>query len=120
MTNYKTKKNQLVPLPVFYKRVLRNLLIAIFIIAFSLFAGVWGYMGLGHLHFVDALLNASMILSGMGPVDILTNDSAKYFASFYALFSGITFLTTSGIIIAPILHRLLHKFHIDDEERMTE
>ena len=66
---------------------------------------------------IDALLNASMILGGMGPVDILTSDSGKIFASFYAIFSGVTFLSMIGVIIAPIAHRFLHKFHLQEEEK---
>ncbi len=78
--------------------------------------GVLGYHFIGGLSFVDAFLNASMILGGMGPVDILTNDSAKIFSGFYALYSGIAFLTSFAIIIAPIFHRFLHKFHLEDEQ----
>jgi hypothetical protein len=100
----------------YYRRVLRNLLIAALIISISLLIGITGYMSLADLSFVDALLNASMILGGMGPVDVLTKDSAKYFASFYALFSGITFLTTVGVIFAPIIHRAMHRFHLETEE----
>jgi hypothetical protein len=64
---------------------------------------------------VDALLNASMILGGMGPVDVLKTDAAKIFASFYAIYSGIVLIATAGILLTPPLHRLLHKFHIDEE-----
>jgi hypothetical protein len=73
-------------------------------------------MFLAKMHFVDALLNASMILGGMGPVDTLPNAASKYFASFYALFSGITFLSTVVVLIAPIVHRVMHKFHLETEE----
>jgi hypothetical protein len=106
----------------FYRRVFRNLSIAVFIITISLAIGVSGYMCLADMDFVDALLNASMILGGMGPVDILSNDAAKYFASFYSLFSGITFLSTVGVIFAPIIHRAMHRFHLEteDEEEKAE
>jgi hypothetical protein len=106
----------------FYRRVLRNLFIAFLVITASLGIGVIGYMSLADMNFVDALLNASMILGGMGPVDILNNDEAKYFASFYALFSGITFLSTVGVIFAPIIHRAMHRFHLEteDEEKKEE
>ncbi|KAF0133658.1 MAG: hypothetical protein FD145_1196 [Candidatus Saganbacteria bacterium] len=67
------------------------------------------------LSWLDAVLNASMILGGMGPVDILKTSTGKIFASFYALYSGIAFLTTAAILLAPVIHRFLHKFHAQDE-----
>jgi hypothetical protein len=112
---YEKKTSKLLPLHLFYIRVLKNFLIAIFTIGLALCLGVWGYMHYANLDFPDAVLNASMILSGMGPVDVLNNNAAKYFASFYALFSGITFLTTVGILFAPILHRAMHRFHLETE-----
>lgn len=104
----------------FFRRLFINTLLAFVIILISLAIGIIGYMLFAKLRFVDALLNASMILSGMGPVDPMMNDSAKYFASVYALFSGITFLTTLAVILAPVVHRALYKFHIvtdEDEEK---
>lgn len=82
----------------------------------SLVIGVYGYHYYASLGWTDSLLNASMILTGMGPVDRMTTEGGKLFASFYALFSGIAFLTTMGILIAPVLHRFLHKFHIGFDE----
>ncbi len=84
-------------------------------IAFSLCVGITGYMYLGKMNFTDALLNSSMILSGMGPVDVLQTDAAKYFASFYALFSGVVFLSTIAVLFAPVLHRLMHRFHLRED-----
>ncbi|MGB9697589.1 MAG: hypothetical protein ACP5P3_08050 [Ignavibacteria bacterium] len=102
------------------RRFRRRLLIAVLIdfifLSFSLSIGVLGYHFIGGLSFVDAFLNASMILGGMGPVDVLTNDSAKIFSGLYALYSGIAFLTSFAILIAPIFHRFLHKFHLEDEQ----
>ncbi|MGZ8460561.1 MAG: hypothetical protein ACXWW2_09040 [Candidatus Deferrimicrobiaceae bacterium] len=66
---------------------------------------------------MDALLNASMILGGMGPVAELHTTAGKLFASFYALFSGLVFITVSGLILAPVIHRFLHKFHLEEENR---
>ena len=88
------------------------------ILAFSLGIGMVGYHFLGKLSWIDSLLNASMILTGMGPVDRLDSDSAKLFASFYALFSGVAFLTFVGVLFAPLYHRFLHRFHlgIDDND----
>jgi hypothetical protein len=71
---------------------------------------------MGELPWIDSFLNASMILTGMGPVDKMTCEAGKLFAAFYSLYSGVAFLTTMGVILAPILHRALHKFHLGDEE----
>ncbi len=86
------------------------------IIAFSLAIGVWGYCYFFNLGWIDGLLNASMILTGMGPVDPAPNDAAKIFASFYALYSGVAFLTSVAVLFGPVLHRFMHKFHLDIEE----
>ncbi len=116
MLKFEHKKKPLLPVQKFYQRILNNFLIAFTIILFSLGIGVAGYMGLAHQKFVDAVLNATMILGGMGPVDILPNDAAKYFASAYSLFSGITFLSTVAILLAPAIHRAMHRFHLETEE----
>ncbi len=121
MFPYEPLHKPLLPKVKFYRRLLKNSMIALVIIIISLCIGVAGYMGFAHMHFVDALLNASMILGGMGPVDLLPNDAAKYFASFYALFSGVTFLSIVGVLFAPLLHRLMHRYHLetDAEEENT-
>ncbi len=116
MLFFEHSSKPLLPRKKFYRRVLRNLFIAFLIISVSLIIGITGYMCFADMNIVDALLNASMILGGMGPVDVLHNDTAKYFASFYALFSGITFLSTVGVIFAPIIHRIMHRFHLETEE----
>ena len=82
----------------------------------SLLAGVLGYRFFADLSWLDALLNASMILAGMGPVNELTSIPAKLFASIYALYSGVAFLAVSALIVAPFAHRLLHRLHLDDSE----
>jgi hypothetical protein len=81
-----------------------------------LFIGMLGYHYWGHLKWVDAFLNASMILGGMGPVDVLDNDAAKIFAGCYAIFSGVMFLSSIAIFLAPILHRFLHRMHLDEDK----
>ena len=86
------------------------------VVAFSLLLGSTGYHYLGELPWIDALLNASMILTGMGPVDPMKTTAAKLFATFYALYSGIAFLTMMAVILAPVVHRLMHKLHADVEE----
>lgn len=100
----------------FVNRIVKNIVAASVILIVSLGIGVTGYMFYFDLHFVDALLNASMILTGMGPVDAAKTDGAKIFASFYAIYSGVAFLTSVAVIFAPVLHRFLHRFHLDTEE----
>jgi hypothetical protein len=100
-------------------RLLRNFGIAFAIIAVALGAGAAGYHGFERLPWIDAFLNAAMILSGMGPVNSLQTTGGKLFATVYALFSGIVFLAVAGILFAPLLHRLIHRFHLEvmDDER---
>lgn len=100
----------------FIYRSLRFILYAFILLGISLAIGVAGYSYFGKLDFVDAFYNASMILTGMGPVDAMTTSAAKWFASFYALFSGVAFLTTVAVFFAPSIHRFLHKIHIDDTD----
>ena len=105
------------PLPtvrVFISRIIRNLLIGFAIIAFSLGLGMIGYSYFETMCWIDAFLNASMILSGMGPVSTLQTDEGKIFAGCYAIFSGVIFLIVIAIIIAPIFHRFLHAFLVKD------
>ena len=101
----------------FFRRQLRFLLAALVFIASSLSIGVAGYMHYVGYGYVDAFLSASMILGGMGPVGELPNDGAKWFASFYALFSGIALLGTVAVLLAPLVHRMLHALHLDDDQR---
>src|ERR1051326_8031255 len=108
----------LLPRKLYLRRVARSALLAASIVAGSLAIGVIGYHVFAGLGWVDALLNASMILTGMGPVDPMRTTLAKLFASAYALFSGVAFLSTVGVLFAPIVHRFLHRFHLEqDEER---
>lgn len=104
----------LVPRRIFLLRQLRFFLAAQAFVAVSLAIGTWGYMHFAHLPVIDAFLNASMILAGMGPIGQLPNDGAKLFASFYALYSGIALLTTVAVILAPLVHRMLHALHLED------
>jgi hypothetical protein len=97
-------------------RVARQLLYGIAAIVVALGTGVLGYHVIDGLGWVDSLLNASMILGGMGPVDPLKNDAAKVFASFYALFSGLFFIALLGFLLGPFLHRLIHRFHLETDD----
>jgi hypothetical protein len=99
------------------KRLAKNALLGLGLIVVSLAIGVVGYHETARLGWIDALLNASMILTGMGPVDALPSDAAKLFASFYALFSGVAFLSIVAVLMAPLVHRFLHRFHLEVAER---
>ena len=112
----KTRNKQILPLKVFVVRVIKYFLFSSILIVFSLTIGTIGYRYYGHISWIDAFYNASLILTGMGPVNTMETTPAKLFASFYALFSGIVFLSTVAIIFAPIAHRLLHLLHIPEED----
>ena len=98
----------------FARRVAWHVALAGVAIMLALGLGVVGYHYLGRLGWLDALVNASMILGGMGPVDPLRTREGKLFASFYALFSGLFFIGVASILLAPFVHRLLHQLHMDD------
>jgi hypothetical protein len=110
---YEHRNSPLLSRAKFARRVGRHLLVVLLFIAFALGIGVLGYRVFGQLPWIDSLLNASMILGGMGPVDQLHSSAAKIFASFYALFSGVAFIGIAGIMLAPFVHRLMHRFHIE-------
>ena len=112
---YETMHHRLAPRRVFLGRLARHAAAAAAIIGGSLVIGILGYHGLERLPWIDAILNASMIMGGMGPVDALHTDAGKLFASAYALYSGLILLLAAGTLFAPVLHRLLHKFHIRTE-----
>ena len=105
----------LLPRADYIKRLALNFGVALFIIAIALGFGILGYHHYGKLEWIDSFLNASMILTGMGPVNILSTPEGKIFAGCYALFSGIVFLSSIVVILAPMVHRFLHRFHLQDE-----
>ena len=113
---FENRRDPILPTPIFIRRLLVCLGLALAIIAVALSIGVAGYYFIAGLPWIDALLNASMILTGMGPVDVLRSNAAKVFASFYALFSGVVFISLMGLLLSPIAHRVLHKFHLSDED----
>ena len=113
---FERKHHTLAPVAVFRRRLAVHLAIALVLIVGVLCLGMAGYHWLAGLAWVDALLNASMILGGMGPVDPLPNPGAKVFASVYALFSGLVFIAIMGILFAPLVHRMLHTFHMEDDD----
>jgi hypothetical protein len=111
---YEHRTEPLLPRREFYRRLMRHGLVALVLMASSLGLGVLGYHLTEGLSWLDSLLNASMILGGMGPVAVLRTPAGKLFASFYALFSGAVFLGMAGIVVAPIAHRLLHRLHLEE------
>jgi hypothetical protein len=98
----------------FIKRMAACFALSLAMIAGALGLGLAGYHWIADLPWVDALLNAAMILGGMGPVDRLATTGAKLFASAYAIFSGLMFISVMGVILAPVVHRIIHRFHLED------
>ncbi len=112
---YERKSHALAPKKVFYFRLFHNFLIGTGILLFCLGIGIIGYHYTAHIGWLDSLHNASMILSGMGPVVTINTAGGKWFSSFYALFSGVVFITNISFILAPAVHRFFHKLHIEDK-----
>jgi hypothetical protein len=115
MLQFENKNKELLPFNLFLRRVLLYFFYAFILILFSAGIGTAGYRYFGKLTWVDSFYNACMILTGMGPVNVMETPAAKLFASFYALFSGIAFLSTIAVFLAPIAHRFLHALHIDED-----
>ena len=113
--SFEHKRHPLLSREKYFLRVLRFAFFSLLLIGFSLALGVLGYHYFNQLSWLDAFLNASMILTGMGPIDPMKNDGAKLFASLYAIYSGVAFLTITAIFLAPIVHRFLHRLHLDDD-----
>jgi hypothetical protein len=112
-------RDPLLPWQEFSRRLARNGMIAGLLIAISLTIGALGYHVTAHLPWIDSFLNASMILAGMGPVDRMESAAGKLFATVYALFSGVAFLSIVGVLLAPVLHRFIHRFHLETEEETS-
>ena len=113
---YETKGQKLVNRRRFARRMFKAMLSSLLLAMLALAVGTIGYHHFAGFDWDDSFLNASMILTGMGPVGSLTNTSAKLFASFYALFSGLIFLSLIVTLLTPVIHRILHAFHIDQPE----
>lgn len=113
--DFEHQSEPVLPFDQFIKRLLRYTFFAFLLLSISLGIGVAGYHYISDLPWIDSLLNASMILTGMGPVDPMKDDAAKLFASFYSIFSGVVFLSTVAVFLSPIVHRFLHKLHVDEE-----
>ncbi len=113
---YENKNQKLISSKQFAGRIFRNVWLFLIVLCVSLFIGMLGYHFLGDLGWVDSFTEASMILSGMGPVADMKNDAVKLFAGFYAIFSGAVFIAGATLLISPFWHRELHRFHLADED----
>jgi len=114
---YEHRTEPLLSRRAFFFRLVRHSAAAGVLILGSLALGAAGYhQTTDNMSWLDAVLNAAMILTGMGPVTPLHKTSAKLFATFYALYSGVAFLGIAGLLIAPVAHRILHSLHLDDDD----
>jgi hypothetical protein len=113
---YERRGDKLAPRLIFVQRLLGSMGIALCVIAISLVLGLAGYHFIAGFSWIDSLLEASMILGGMGPIKELHSDGAKIFASIYALFSGLVVLALMGIMLSPVVHRVMHSFHVAEED----
>jgi hypothetical protein len=114
---FEHRSEPLLPQDGFLCRALLFMGLSAAMIVAALGVGVVGYRVFGGLDWIDALVNASMILGGMGPVDRMTTHAGKLFTSFYALFSGLLFIGAASVVLAPFVHRILHRLHLDEGER---
>jgi hypothetical protein len=113
--HFENRHAPLLPRRQFYRRIGWTAMVGVALIAVSLSLGILGYHWTEHMSWLDAFTNAAMILSGMGPVATLQTRAGKLFAGCYALFSGIAFITLSGVLLAPFVHRAFHRFHLADD-----
>lgn len=113
----KTQKALHPPIRLFVKKLSRNIFWGMGIISICLFIGMLGYRYFENMSWTDAFVNASMILSGMGPVGALNTQGGKIFAGLYAIFSGVVFLVMIAIVFAPVIHRFFHQFHMEDKDK---
>jgi len=113
---YESKHQPLISRQAFARRLARNFAAALVLIAVSLIGGMAGYRYLEGMAWIDAFANASMILSGMGPLGTLQTWGGKLFAGLYALYSGLALVLATGIVFAPVVHRMLHRFHLEEDK----
>ena len=116
MLSYERLKEPLAPPRVFLGRVLSNFSLVIILIVVSLAIGMWGYHDFERMSWIDAFANASMILSGMGPLGPLNTTAGKLFAGLYAIYSGLFLIVAAGILLAPMAHRFLHRMHLASDD----
>jgi hypothetical protein len=110
----------LAPRSVFFRRVAAAVAIAAAAVLVSLAVGMWGYEHFEHLAWRDAFLNAAMLLGGMGPVETPVTNGGKLFAGFFALYAGLLLLVSVGLMLTPVVHRLMHRFHLEEQDEAGE
>ena len=114
---YESRLNRPIPRRHFVRRLIAHFAVAAGVVAGSLLVGICGYAYFERLPWLDAFLNAAMLLGGMGPVETPQTPGGKLFAGLYALYAGMVVLVAAGILLAPMAHRLLHRFHVDQQQR---
>lgn len=112
---YEHRSEPLLPRREFIKRVALHAAAAMGLVCLSILVGMSGYMGFAHMRWVDAFLNSTMLLGGMGPVGDLPNDTSKIFAGLYALYAGLIFIVAASVLVAPVAHRIFHILHLDED-----
>lgn len=113
---YESKNEPLLSGSSFVKRVVVHIVITLLLLVCSLAFGIFGYMWTEQMDAIDAFLNAAMLLGGMGPVNPPTTPAGKLFAGFFALYAGLLFVVCAGLVLTPVLHRVLHYFHVSDQD----
>lgn len=111
---YESRRQRPLPRAHFVRRLGLHMALAMAVLAVSLGIGMAGYVAFEHLSLLDAFLNAAMLLGGMGPVDLPKSEAGKLFAGCYALYAGLVFIATAALVLTPLLHRVLHRFHWDE------
>ena len=117
---YENKSQPLASLKVFYRRLWKNFFYVCFFIGVCLGIGIMGYHYTANIPWLDAFHNASMILSGMGPVVEIKTNIGKWFSSFYAIFSGVAFISSITVLMAPAVHRFFHKLHLEQDDEVDK
>ena len=112
---YETRRQRLLPRATFARRLGLHMAAAVALLAASLGIGMFGYRELEGLSWLDAFLNTAMLLGGMGPVDLPKTSGGKLFAGLYALYAGLVFIATAALVLSPVIHRVLHRFHWDEK-----
>jgi hypothetical protein len=116
MLDYEHRTEPLLPFHLFLQRLATSAVVGLGIVAFSLLIGMVGYHFLVNLGWMDAFLNASMLLGGMGPIDAPKTAAGKLFSGLYSLYCGFAVLGIAGVVFAPVFHRFLHRFHLEGEK----
>lgn len=116
LIDYEKRHEPLATSSRFRARMVNNATVGVAIVLFALVIGMAGYAGLEDMSLIDAFANSAMILSGMGPLNPLHTFAGKLFAGLYAIFCGLLIFAVAGLILAPVLHRILHRFHIEDDK----